>query len=104
MRVVHRFRVPADHPALAGHFPGRPIVPGVVLLDEALSAIAAEGAIAAPFRLARVKFLTPVLPEEPVAVLVGEPQNGALAFACASGERHVLSGTARCGTAAPGHG
>jgi 3-hydroxymyristoyl/3-hydroxydecanoyl-(acyl carrier protein) dehydratase len=103
MRVVHRFRVPAEHPALAGHFPGRPIVPGVILLDEALSAIAAEGGLAAPFRLARVKFLAPVLPEEPVAVLVGEPSNGTLAFACASGARRVLLGTARCGTV-PGHG
>jgi 3-hydroxymyristoyl/3-hydroxydecanoyl-(acyl carrier protein) dehydratase len=25
--------VPADHPSLPGHFPGNPIVPGVLLLD-----------------------------------------------------------------------
>lgn len=26
---------PSDHPALRGHFPGNPIIPGVVLLDGA---------------------------------------------------------------------
>src|SRR5262245_4717863 len=31
------FSVPPDHPALVGHFPGRPIVPGVVLLDRVLA-------------------------------------------------------------------
>jgi len=27
-----------DHPALAGHFPGNPIVPGVLILDEVVQA------------------------------------------------------------------
>jgi len=27
-----------DHPSLAGHFPGSPIVPGVLILDEVLQA------------------------------------------------------------------
>ena len=34
-----RFSIPSDHPCLAGHFPGRPIVPGVVILDEAVALI-----------------------------------------------------------------
>jgi 3-hydroxyacyl-[acyl-carrier-protein] dehydratase len=38
--IVTHFEVLADHPSLAGHFPGRPIVPGVVLLDLVFEAIA----------------------------------------------------------------
>ena len=29
----------ADHPSLPGHFPGAPLVPGVVILDEVLEAL-----------------------------------------------------------------
>lgn len=63
-----RFRVPHDHPALAGHFPGNPVVPGVVVLDHVLAAIEArEGAMPA-LRLPQVKFLAPLLPGETAEV------------------------------------
>ncbi len=39
MHCVGCFRIPADHPALPGHFPGRPLVPGVLVLDAALALI-----------------------------------------------------------------
>ena len=31
--------IPSDHPSLPGHFPDRPIVPGVVILDEVVAAL-----------------------------------------------------------------
>lgn len=34
------FMIPASHPAIAGHFPGDPIVPGVVILNQVVDAIA----------------------------------------------------------------
>ena len=34
--------IAADHPAFAGHFPGRPLLPGVALLSEVLEAVLAE--------------------------------------------------------------
>lgn len=68
-----RFSIPPDHPSLPGHFPGRPIVPGVVLLDHVIAAIeAAHGALPA-LRLPQVKFVQPLLPGERAQVeLEGE--------------------------------
>jgi 3-hydroxyacyl-[acyl-carrier-protein] dehydratase len=60
-----RFVITADHPSLAGHFPGRPIVPGVVLLDEVIAA--AELWLGRPIQVAslpQTKFLAPLLPEQ----------------------------------------
>ncbi len=58
------FTIAADHPALPGHFPGRPVVPGVVVLDRVLAAIeAAHGPLGA-LRLPQVKFVRPLLPGE----------------------------------------
>jgi 3-hydroxymyristoyl/3-hydroxydecanoyl-(acyl carrier protein) dehydratase len=59
-----QFAVPHDHPALPGHFPGRPVVPGVVVLERVLEAIeAAHGPLGA-LRLPQVKFVQPLLPGE----------------------------------------
>lgn len=58
------FTIPVDHPCLPGHFPGRPIVPGVVVLERVIEAIArASGDDGpGPLRLPQVKFLQPLLP------------------------------------------
>ena len=57
-----RFTVAGDHPALDGHFPGRPVVPGVLLLEYVLDAIEAGQALPASLRLPWVKFARSLLP------------------------------------------
>jgi 3-hydroxyacyl-[acyl-carrier-protein] dehydratase len=66
--VVHHeapICIGSDHPALPGHFPGLPVVPGVVLLDRLVQA--AESHLGRPLQivgLAGAKFLAPLLPEQ----------------------------------------
>ncbi|NCD21869.1 MAG: hypothetical protein EOL90_02875 [Spartobacteria bacterium] len=47
-------RFPANAPYFAGHFPGQPVVPGVVLVDAAVQ-IAGQ-AIGRPLRLRRLAY------------------------------------------------
>lgn len=94
------FVIDAGHPALAGHFPGNPVVPGVVLLDHAILQIgAALGRPVAVSQVGTVKFLSPVRPGERVEVdhqLQDEDTGAALAsirFTLSAGGRDVASGT-----------
>lgn len=92
MRPLGTFTVPASHPSLPGHFPGRPIVPGVVLLDEAAALILAQtpGSTLAGFPT--IRFAHPVRPGETVHVgLDGD------AFACTVDGATVLRGTIALG-------
>lgn len=60
--IVESLRIAPTHAALPGHFPGNPIVPGVVLLDRVAAALEKGGSRLA--RIGVVKFLTPLRPGE----------------------------------------
>jgi 3-hydroxymyristoyl/3-hydroxydecanoyl-(acyl carrier protein) dehydratase len=84
--------IAADHPAFDGHFPGSPIVPGVVLLDEAMIAIAA--ATGAPCNgISWAKFLRPVRPGQSLVVLHTLQPGGAVRFEIIAGADKVASGS-----------
>ena len=62
-RLEFEVRVAADHPSLEGHFPGNPVIPGVVLLD----AVIANVELATGCRVSRVqqaKFHSVLRPNE----------------------------------------
>lgn len=73
MKVV-QLHFPATHPAFAGHFPGAPMVPGALLIAEALAAL---GATSEHMEIASAKFLRPVGPDTTVEARCEETGAGA---------------------------
>ena len=61
------FCIGADHPSLPGHFPGHPLVPGVILLEQVAMALR-EWRGQRLARVADAKFVAPLLPAEAALV------------------------------------
>jgi 3-hydroxymyristoyl/3-hydroxydecanoyl-(acyl carrier protein) dehydratase len=80
----------ADHPVFPGHFPGHPILPGVLLLDWAQAAIEAQ--LGRPVQaLAEAKFHSPATPAD-VLELDFEVGVSAVRFEIRSATRKIASG------------
>ena len=86
------FAVPVDHPCLAGHFPGNPLVPAVVILDFVIDL--AERWLGPRFRvsgISQAKFLAPLMPTERAEVFV-ELEEQTLRFTVRRGDVLVSRG------------
>ena len=91
---------PPDHPAAAGHFPGNPVIPGALLLTEALRAMEdGLGLSARSYRIRAAKFLAPARPGDRM-LLEYSRSGGAVRFSCTAGGRVVLKGELACGNPA----
>jgi 3-hydroxyacyl-[acyl-carrier-protein] dehydratase len=87
------FVVAADHPALPGHFPGTPVVPGVVVLDHVLQASERwQGRALSARGLKQVKFHSPLLPEQRADVSL-EIEGATLTFRVTRDDQPVAQGT-----------
>jgi 3-hydroxymyristoyl/3-hydroxydecanoyl-(acyl carrier protein) dehydratase len=59
--MKHQLDIPLNHPAITGHFPGNPIVPGAVILDKVANALKNEiGNNIDINQISRTKFLSPL--------------------------------------------
>lgn len=94
MTNAAHWTVPADHPAFAGHFPGTPILPGVMLLDTVLHTMAAATGIALDTcAISSVKFLSPARPGDELALEHILSASGTIRFDIVAGMRKIASGS-----------
>lgn len=90
-----RFRIDADHPVLPGHFPGRPVVPGVVLLDRVAAVAEREFGVRIA-ALPQVKFLAPLLPDQEAELHV-EEKDRKIHFCIFHNDAMIANGVAETG-------
>ena len=94
------FSIDPGHPSLAGHFPGNPVVPGVVVLERVVEAIEAGHGPLGALRLPQVKFVQPLLPGE-TARIVLDGASPRWRFQVLRGDMLLASGEVQCAEAGP---
>jgi 3-hydroxyacyl-[acyl-carrier-protein] dehydratase len=84
----------ADHPSLPGHFPGAPLVPGVVILDEVIAALAEWQRNSQLSGIRLVKFLAPLQPEQAftISLSLRNEHGTEVNFCCRAEERVIVEG------------
>ena len=70
------------HPAIAGHFPGNPIVPGVLILDEVLQVAEQWRGQLRLKSVASVKFASPLKPGRSFSIKLREEGHSDIFFEC----------------------
>ena len=87
--------IDARHPSFEGHFPGFPILPGVVLLAEAMAVLESlQGHPPEHWSLASAKFLSPARPGEVLVMRHETLVSGAVRWEIRAADRAIASGVA----------
>jgi len=81
MLIEARLMVRGDHPALADHFPGRPIVPGAILLDHSVAAGRRAG-VPEVREIVVAKFVAVVRPDTPLLARFETRNDGKIRLTC----------------------
>ena len=85
-----------EHPCLAGHFPGNPIIPGTLILDRVIETLQQSLPKQALREVVSVKFLRPLLPDETFTIAY-QPRGEEIRFECKIEERTLCSGRLKLG-------
>ncbi len=80
--IRKEYHIPADHPCLNGHFPGDPIVPGVVILDFVRDLIKQHYPESQIATISQAKFHQPLRPNQPFTITLQKTNSAGFKFEC----------------------
>ena len=95
MQFIAEAEIPTTHPSLPGHFPGYPIVPGVVLLDTVIETARRHLGGCRILSLPNAKFVAPLGPGVRFTIELASEAPGSLRFVVKTMERTIASGSLR---------
>jgi 3-hydroxyacyl-[acyl-carrier-protein] dehydratase len=87
----HEVRFASDHPTAPGHFPSRPIIPGVLLLDEAIKLSEKAAGAGKEIVVRTAKFHHPVRPGESIVIRWQADPAGVVKFECWLRDSDILA-------------
>lgn len=82
--------IPGDHPVFDGHFPGNPVVPGVIVLRYVLQQAADQ--FPAVNMITTAKFTAPLGPGQGFEVDLNRGKGGRISFSVTSDGRAIAAG------------
>ncbi len=93
MNMLSTLVIAENHPSFSGHFPGFPVLPGALLLDETIRAIqAARGMDLTRWSIVSAKFLDAVRPWDKL-IVEHDASPGLIRFTIRAENRKVAGGT-----------
>ncbi|HIC40732.1 MAG TPA: hypothetical protein EYO74_04940 [Piscirickettsiaceae bacterium] len=78
------FIVSSSHPSIPGHFPGNPIVPGAVIIENVIQAFSRLDDFKKVVSISTVKFIKPIATNQRVDVHFRSISAELIAFECVS--------------------
>jgi 3-hydroxyacyl-[acyl-carrier-protein] dehydratase len=93
MPEERRLTIKKDHPALPGHFPGNPVVPGVIILEEVLETLLqSEPTMISIVGAPVIKFHAPLRPDEEMTIRLEPYPPQGKTFICTTGSKLIATG------------
>ncbi len=91
--ISRDYRISKEHPTLSGHFPGNPVIPGVVILDHARQLFEDSFKGKRIKKMNNIKFMRPLFPEQEFCIRLKEVAEDKIKFDCIFDGEKMIHGT-----------